>query len=98
MVKRIGGSRRKTRHKFSKSAKTKGKISIRNYLQSFKTGERVLLTVEPAVHKGMYFPRFTGHMGIVKNKKGKCYEVTIMDKTKEKTLIVHPVHLRRNEK
>ena len=96
MVQRIGGFRRKTRNKLKKSIRQKGKVSLTKYFQSFKDGERVLLKAEPAVQKGMYFPRYHGLSGVVKEKRGNCYAITIKDhRTKEKTLIVHPVHLSR---
>ena len=95
MVKRIGGFRRKTRYKFRKGKRSRGKISITKYFQSFDAGDRVYLGVEPAVQKGMYHPRFMGKSGIIKGKRGKCYEVSINDSGKGKTLIVHPVHLVR---
>lgn len=66
MAKRIGRFRRKTRHKLKKSIKERGKISISNYLQEFKPGDRVILKAEPAVQSGMYFPRFHGNAGIIK--------------------------------
>lgn len=95
MVKRIGGIRRKTRYKLRKEKRSKGKISITKYLQSFNAGDRVYLSVEPAVQKGMYHPRFMGKSGVIKNKRGNCYEVAINDLGKGKTLIIHPVHLRK---
>ena len=93
MVKRIGGLRRKTRYKFRKEKRRRGKISITKYFQSFSAGDRVYLGLESAVQKGMYHPRFMGRAGIIKSKRGRCYEVTINDLGKKKTLIVHPVHL-----
>ena len=95
MVRRIGGLRRKTRYKFRKEKRSRGKISITRYFQSFSAGDRVYLGVEPAVQKGMYHPRFTGKSGIVRAKRGRCYEVAINDLGKKKTLVVHPVHLRK---
>ena len=95
MVNRIGGLRRKTRYKFRKEKRSRGKISITRYLQSFSVGDRVYLGVEPAVQKGMYHPRFMGKAGTVKGKRGRCYEILINDIGKEKTLVVHPVHLKR---
>lgn len=95
MVKRIGGIRRKTRYKFRKEKRNKGKISITKYFQSFNIGDKVYLTVESAVQKGMYYPHFMGRAGIIRGKRGKCYEVAINDLGKEKMLIVHPVHLKR---
>ena len=94
MAKRIGGLRRKTRYKFRKEKGKKGKISLTRYFQSFNAGDRVNLTVEPAIQKGMYHPRFMSKTGVIKCKRGRCYEVKISDMGKEKILIVHPVHLR----
>ena len=95
MVKRIGTSRRKTRHKFKKSLRTRGKLSLSRYFQSFEDGERVGLSVEPSVQSGIYYRRFVGLTGIVKRKNGRCYEVEIKDQNKAKMLIVHPVHLKK---
>ncbi|MBI3035289.1 50S ribosomal protein L21e [Candidatus Woesearchaeota archaeon] len=95
MVKRIGGLRRKTRYKLRKQKRNRGKISITRYFQSFNLGDRVCLGVESSVQKGMYHPRFMGKSGIIKAKRGKCYEVSINDLGKEKKLVIHPVHLRR---
>lgn len=53
------------------------------------------LSVEPAVHKGMYHPRFLGKTGKVIGKQGKCYKIAFKDINKEKTLLVHPVHLTK---
>jgi large subunit ribosomal protein L21e len=95
MVKRIGTSRRKTRQKFKKPRGEAGKISISKYLQNFEQGEKVCFKAEPAIQKGLYFPRFHGKNGVVKGMKGKCYQVKIKDGNKEKLIIVHPVHLKR---
>lgn len=95
MAKRIGRSRRKTRHKLRKNIRDKGKISISNYLHEFKPGDRVILKAEPAVQTGMYFPRFHGKAGIIKERQGNCYKVLIKDINKKKTVIVHPVHLKQ---
>ena len=95
MPRRLGGFRKKTRNKFKKDAGMHGKISIKYFLQTFEPQERVFLSVEPAVHKGMYLPRFLGRAGIISKKIGTCYQVKIDDMGKEKLLIVHPVHLRK---
>ena len=94
-MKKLGGFRRKTRNKLKKGLRQKGKVSTTRYFQVFKEGDLVKLKAEPSVHNGMYFPRFHGRSGAIKGKKGRCYEVLISDLGKEKTLIVHPVHLQR---
>ena len=95
MTRRIGGMRRKTRYKFRKEARAKGKISLSDYFQSFNAGDKVHLGLESGVQKGMYRPKFMGKTGVVRGKRGRCYEVRINDFNKEKILIVHPVHLKR---
>ncbi len=95
MAKRIGGNRRKTRGCFKKKSTQKGKISLTRYLQTLKEGDRVVLKAEPAIQKGMYFRRFHGKIGVVKNQVGKCYHVEIKDGGKQKLVIAHPVHLKK---
>lgn len=97
MVQRIGGFRRKTRGKLSKRIGEKGRIIISRFLQRFEEGEKVKLAADPAYQKGMYHPRFHGKAGVVKGKEGSCYKVEIKDGKKAKLLIVHPIHLRKNE-
>ncbi len=95
MSKRAGSFRRKTRSKLKKNIRRKGKISLSKYFQTFDKNDQVRLIAEPAVQRGMYFPRFHNKAGVIKGKKGRCYEVTIKDGNKEKMLVVHPIHLRR---
>ena len=96
MTTRIGGFKRKTRHKLQKSVRQKGKISLKKYFQEFVEGDRCVLKAEPAVQKGMYFPRFHGKSGIISTKRGNCYEVEIKDGKLKKILVVHPVHLLKS--
>jgi large subunit ribosomal protein L21e len=95
MVKRIGGSRRKTRYKLKRNPRTKGKINFRRYLEEYKPGDKVLLSPDSIVQKGMFETRYIGRSGMISRKQGKCYEVIIFDKGNEKKLIVHPVHMER---
>ena len=95
MTQRSGSFRKGTRIKLRKNVRKKGKINLTRYFQKFKVDEQVTLIAEPAVQKGMYFPRYHGKVGKITGNKGKCYTVQIKDGDKPKTLIVHPVHLRR---
>ena len=64
-------------------------------MQSFEKGEKVSLSADSALQKGLYPLRFHGRIGCVSGKKGWCYEVTVKDGGKLKSLIVHPVHLKK---
>lgn len=80
-----------------KHYKTRGKISISKYFAEFKVGERIALKAEPAYQKGIYHLRFHGKSGIIKGKRGECYEIEILDGGKNKLIIVHPIHLKRQK-
>ncbi|MBI2208598.1 50S ribosomal protein L21e [Candidatus Woesearchaeota archaeon] len=95
---RIGGLRRKSRFKFKKERRDRGKISISRFMQEFEAGAKVHLSFEPSYHKGIYHARFQGKTGTIKAARGKCYEVIINDEGKEKMILVHPVHLRQEAK
>ncbi len=98
MARNKGTFRTKTRYKMQKERSEKGKISISRYFQTFEEGEQVHLCVEPAVQKGMYFPRFMGKTGTIICKKKTCYKIKIKDGNKEKILVSHPVHLKKVNK
>ena len=95
MVQRKGSRRRKSRHKLLKSRREKGKMSLVKFLQQFNVGDQVLLKAEPSYQKGAYHYKFHGLSGIVTGARGRCYTVSMSDQGKQKTLIVHPVHLRK---
>ncbi len=95
MVQRTGGLRRKTRSKFKKNVRMKGKISIRNYLQNFNENDKVALVMEPSIHSGIFHPRFQGDVGVIVGKQGTCYKIKIIDGKMQKYFIVHPVHLKK---
>jgi len=96
MVKRLGTKQRKTRHKFLRYYREKGKISLSRYFQEFAQGDKVNLKINSAVQKGRFFPRFHGFTGTISGpKKGVCYEVTIKDGQKTKMLYVHPIHMQK---
>ena len=94
MVTRIGGARRKTRGIMRKQHGTKGKISLRRYLQEFSAGDKVALTIEPAVAQGVFHRRFYGKIGVVDRKQGNCYVVKVRDGKAMKEVIAHPSHLK----
>ena len=95
MVKRVGGSRRKTRHLYHVSKKMKGKLAVSEFVKKLQIGELVQLVAQPSILKGIYFRRFHGRTGTITGKQGNCYKVHIKDGGKEKTLIVAAAHLTK---
>ena len=77
-----------------KRLRTHGKIKFSNYFQEFKEGDRVAVVRELAVQPK--FPKqIQGRSGVVQSKRGESYIVNIKDLNKEKTYIIHPVHLKK---
>jgi large subunit ribosomal protein L21e len=79
-----------------KQTRTRGKIKFSRYFQEFKEGDRVTIIRELAVQPK--FPKqIQGRSGVVESKRGSSYMVKIKDLNKEKTYIIHPVHLKKLE-
>ena len=77
-----------------KSLREHGKIKLSEYFQEFKKGDRISVKRELSVNPK--FPaKLQGRSGIVEEKRGSSYLVKINDLAKEKTYIIHPVHLRK---
>ena len=93
--KRIGGYRRRTRYKLRKNVKERGKLSLRRYFQSYTDGDKVKLSMDSSIHKGVFHPRYNGKVGVVVGKEGECYNIVIKDINKEKVVLVHPIHMRK---
>lgn len=93
--KRIGGYRKGSRKKLSKSPREKGKISLSKYFQKFEEGDKVQLNLESSVAKGKFCTRYNGKVGVVVGQEGEGYKVKIKDIKKEKVILIHPIHLTK---
>jgi len=83
----------KTRSKARKRVREKGIPNVNKFIQEFKTGQRVHITVDSSVHNGRPHRRFWGKTGVIKGKQGDCYYVEVSDIEAKKKVLVHPVHL-----
>lgn len=90
MGKRSSGLRARSRRKLSH-----GEFSIAASLQEFKPGEKVVLDLNGAVHKGMPHQRFQGQQGTVLERRGRAFIIQINDHEKKKQIISRPEHLKK---
>lgn len=95
MVKRQGGSRKRSRSKLSKRSRDAGKVTISRILKKFQVGDRVLVMIESAVHGGMPHIRYYSKHGDVVGTQGTNYKVQVIVGSKKKMLIMAPVHMRK---
>ncbi len=71
-----------------------GKIKLSRWFQGFKKGDKVAVIRELSVQPK--FPKqLQGRSGIIQDKRGDSFIVKIKDLNKEKTYIIHPIHLKR---
>ena len=87
------GYRRRTRSLLRKRARDKGKIGLSKILREYNLGDRVVVKLDPSVHKGMPHRRFHGRVGVVKSKRGQAYIVNVTQGKTDKDIIVRPEHL-----
>jgi large subunit ribosomal protein L21e len=95
MVKRTGGSRRKSRYRMKRARNLKGKLSLNKFLAEYNPGDKVVIRPDSIVQKALPDPKYVGKTGVVKARKGSCYEVAINDLGKDKILVIHPYHIKR---
>ncbi len=88
------GFRAGTRQILRKSPRRRGMFSLSKVLYQYKIGEKVVIEIEPSIHKGMPHPRFHGRTGVIVEKRGRAYVVQIRDGNKVKLIIARPEHLK----
>jgi large subunit ribosomal protein L21e len=77
-----------------KQLRQHGKIRLSHYFQKFKEGDKVTVIRELAVQPK--FPKqIQGRSGKIIGKRGTYYIIKMNDLNKEKTYIIHPLHLRK---
>jgi large subunit ribosomal protein L21e len=86
-----------TRNKLKNEPRQSGTSPPQRAVQAFESGDSVHLKIDPSVPDGRYHPRFDGQTGTVVGQQGAAYQVQINDGGKDKTLIVKPAHLTRQE-
>lgn len=80
-----------------KPMKQRGKVQLSRYFQEFKEGDRVAVVSELSFNPK--FPKtLQGRSGIVQGKRGTSYTIKIKDVNREKTYIIHPIHLKKLNK
>ncbi len=90
------GTRTKTRNVLKKRARARGLSPITKGFQTFESGEKVNIVIDPSVHKGMPFSRFHGLTGVIIGPRGAAYEVSVKTGDKTKMVVARPEHLVRN--
>jgi large subunit ribosomal protein L21e len=87
------GYRHRTRSVLRRKVREKGKTGLSKILREYKAGDRVVVKLNPSVHKGMPHRRFHGRVGIIESARGRAYVVNVTQGKAVKEIIVRPEHL-----
>jgi len=90
---RSRGFRRKSRGVLTKKPRQRGLQPLGRLLHEYQGGERVVVKIDPAVHKGMPHARYHGRVGVVAEKRGRAYVVKIGEGGKVRDLMILPEHM-----
>jgi len=93
MGRRAKGFRHKTRSLLSRKPRERGKTGLSKILRSYVGGEKVVVKIDPSVHKGMPHRRFHGKVGVIVSRKGRSYILNVTQGNAVKEIIVRPEHL-----
>ncbi len=92
-MKKSKGYRHRTRSLLRKKSRERGKVGLSKILREYELGDRVIIKLDPSIHKGMPHRRFQGKVGIVENRRGQAYVVNVTQGKAVKEIIVRPEHL-----
>jgi large subunit ribosomal protein L21e len=87
------GYRRKTRHLLRRKPRERGKTGLSKLLREYEPTEKVVIKLDPSVHKGMPHRRFHGKIGIISEKRGNSYVINVPQGKMSKEIIVRPEHI-----
>lgn len=92
-MKKSKGFKHKTRSLLRKKPRERGMAGLSKLLKQYKIGDRVVVKLDPSVHKGMPHRRFHGKIGTVESRRGQAYVVSVIQGNTIKKIIARPEHL-----
>ena len=93
MGRKAKGYRRRTRYLLRRKPRERGKTGLSKVLREYEPEEKVVIKLDPSVHKGMPHRRFHGRIGVIADKRGKSYVVNVSQGKAIKEIIVRPEHI-----
>lgn len=82
-----------TRSLLRKPTREKGKPKISKILHEYIIGNQVIIKMDSSVQKSMPHKRFHGKIGLIIEKRGRGYVVSVPQGDATKTIIVRTEHL-----
>ena len=92
-MKKSKGYRAKTRSLLRRKPRERGKSGLSKILHDYEKGDKVVIKTDPSVHKGMPHRRYHGKVGVITDKRGKSYVISVKQGNAVKEIIVRPEHI-----
>ena len=91
------GIRRKSRSALTKKVREKGRLPLSRLLTKYEEGDKVVINVDPGIHKAMPHKRFQGKVATIVGTRGKAYIMEIPQRKTVKTIITTAHHIRKHQ-
>lgn len=91
------GIRRKSRSALTKKVREKGRLPLSRLLTSYEEGEKVVINLDPGIHKAMPHKRYQGKVATIVGQRGKAYIMEIPQRKTVKTIITTAHHIRKHK-
>jgi large subunit ribosomal protein L21e len=91
------GIRRKSRSALTKKVREKGRLPLSRLLTSYEEGEKVVINLDPGIHKAMPHKRYQGKVATIVGQRGKAYILEIPQRKTVKTIITTAHHIRKHK-
>ena len=93
MGRKAKGYHRKTRSLLKRNPRERGNTGLSKILNEYEPDEKVVVKIDPSVHKGMPHRRYHGRIGVIVDKRGRSYVVNVSQGKAVKEIIVRPEHI-----
>jgi len=77
----------------TKPIRETGKLNISKLLTKYEIGSKVIIRMDSSVQKSLPHKRFHGRIGIILEKRGRGYVISVTQGKAVKTIIVRSEHL-----
>jgi large subunit ribosomal protein L21e len=91
------GTRRKSRSALTKKIRERGRLPLSRLLTKYEEGEKVVINIDPAIHKAMPHKRYQGKVATVVGQRGRAYILEVPQRKTVKTIITTPEHMRKHQ-
>jgi large subunit ribosomal protein L21e len=77
-----------------RTPRERGKTGLSKLLYEYKLRQKVVVMIDPSIHRGMPHRRYHGKIGTITEKRGRAYLIEIPQGKVVKNIITLPEHMK----